>query len=76
MEGATLAPPYVTTRQLAEMWGTKVETLRTYARRAQDPLPIRYIDGRVRGGFLAVAELEPWVERNTHILGEQEPERA
>lgn len=71
MRERAIAPPYMTVSQLASMWGTKVETIRTYARRADDPLPIRYIAGKSRYGFIALSELEPWVERNTCLLGER-----
>lgn len=63
--------PYVTTVQLASMWGTNLKTIMQYAKRMNDPLPVRYIRGKVRGGFVSMRELNAWVERNTVMHGER-----
>lgn len=67
----TRSEPYMTVGQLAAMWGTKPSKLHELARRRDDPLPIRYVKGKSRSGFLALAEVECWVERNTCLYQER-----
>lgn len=57
--------PYLTTRKLAECWGTNLSTIHEYSRRAADPLPVRYIDGKKRGGIVIVDEASDWLRRNS-----------
>lgn len=71
MKESVLAAPFLTVKQLAEMWGTNVTTILSYAKRRTDPLPIRYIEGKTRGGFLSTAEVEAWVARNTVLHDER-----
>lgn len=63
--------PYVTVRQLAAMWGTNTSHILSYAKRLRDPLPVRYIAGKTRGGFISTRELEEWVARNTVLHSER-----
>ena len=37
------------------------------ARRAEDPLPVRYLKGKTRYGFVVVPELMEWLERNSEV---------
>ncbi|MBX9032640.1 hypothetical protein [Gordonibacter massiliensis (ex Traore et al. 2017)] len=60
-----MVPVYMNVPELASQLGTKPETLREYACRSDDPLPIHYIRGKERSGFVIVAELNEWLERNT-----------
>lgn len=34
------------------------------AAREEDPLPVRYLPGKVRGGFVLRSEFEEWIRRN------------
>lgn len=57
--------------KLAEELGTKPETLRQYAARKDDPLPIRYFKGKERSGFVVMQEFYPWLDRNTCMYAER-----
>ena len=69
---ACLFPPYLTTRALAQAWGTNLSTVLGYSKRADDPLPVRYIGEKKRGGIVIVAEANAWLERNSHIYQREE----
>lgn len=64
-------PIAMTSREVAEQIGTNHSIVLEYARRKDDPLPLRYIKGRVKGGFVIVAELIDWIERNTCTYNER-----
>lgn len=68
---ATGCLPYLTVRGLAEAWGTNVTTIGEYARRTVDPLPVRYIGDKKRGGIVIVAEANEWLERNSRFAAEK-----
>ena len=42
-----------------------------YAARSEDPLPVRYVRGKVRSGFVLVSELDEWMARNTCLYMER-----
>lgn len=56
---------YMTLVALAQQLGTRYDHLLPYVRREEDPLPVRYLDGKRRGAFVFVPELEEWMGRNT-----------
>lgn len=60
-------PVCITIGTLAEQLGTRRDHLMVYARRAEDPLPVRYLDGKKRNGFVIVAEFVAWLERNSEV---------
>lgn len=60
-------PVCITIGPLAEQLGTRRDHLMVYARRAEDPLPLRYLDGKKRNGFVIVAEFVAWLERNSEV---------
>lgn len=62
---------YMTVLALAEELGVKPSTIREFACRCEDPLPIRYIKGKERSGFVIVAELNEWMGRNTCLHTER-----
>lgn len=39
-------------------------TVYELAARESDPFPVRYLPGKVRGGFVLASEFEEWVRRN------------
>lgn len=49
---------------LADQMGTRYDRLLEYARREDDPLPVRLMPGRSRGGFVLPSEFDEWVRRN------------
>lgn len=68
---AKAAPVCVTVPQLAAQMGTKPSKLHDLAARADDPLPIRYVCGKERSGFVRVTELDEWLARNTCLYMER-----
>lgn len=58
-------PLLMSCKQVAQQLGTNVSKVQEYARRAEDPLPLRYIKGKRNGGFVVAAEFVGWIERNT-----------
>lgn len=66
-----VAPVCVTVPQLAAQTGTKPSKLMEYAARSEDPLPVRYVRGKVRSGFVLVSELDEWLARNTCLYMER-----
>lgn len=68
MESVTAPQPVcITMGPLAEQLGTRKDHLMVYARRAEDPLPLRYLDGKKRYGFVIVPEFVAWLERNSEV---------
>ena len=70
-EAVVVAPVCVTVPQLAAQTGTKPSKLMEYAARSDDPLPVRYVRGKVRSGFVLVSELDEWMARNTCLYMER-----
>lgn len=64
---AAVHPVCITTTALAEQLGTRNDKLMALARRAEDPLPVRYLKGKTRYGFVVVPELMEWLERNSEV---------
>lgn len=58
-------PVFVTVPDLARQMGKTVNTLYEWARREEDPLPLRYERGTSRSGCVAVAEFMDWWKRNS-----------
>lgn len=58
-------PVAMPAREIAAQLGTNHSKVLEYARRKEDPLPLRYLKGKRNGGFVIVAELIDWIERNT-----------
>lgn len=65
------APVLMSKSEVARQLGTNESTVGKYARRADDPLPLRYIKGKRNSGFVVVAEFVAWVERNTTLYRER-----
>ena len=59
------APVYMPLSAVARQMGTRDDYLLPYIRRAEDPMPVRWLAGKSRYGFVIVAELNAWLERNT-----------
>lgn len=64
-------PVTMPAREVAAQLGTNHSTVLQYARRKEDPLPLRYIKGKQNGGFVIVADFIEWLERNTCSYGER-----
>lgn len=62
--------PYMTIKELAESLGTNADKIREYARRVNDPLPVRYLAGKTRYGIVVVEEVTAWIDRNTVLYSE------
>ncbi len=71
MEPATSSPVLMSKSEVAAQLGTNQSTVGEYARRKDDPLPLRYIKGKRNGGFVIVSEFVAWVERNTTLYRER-----
>lgn len=66
-----MQPITLQTREIAEQLGTNHATVLEYARRTDDPLPLRYIKGKRKGGFVIVTEFEDWLKRNSCSYAER-----
>ncbi len=64
-ESGARAPVYMPLSEVALQMGTRDDNLLPYIRRAEDPMPVRWLAGKSRYGFVIVAELNAWLERNT-----------
>lgn len=62
---------YLTVPELADQLGVQPHSIREYACREEDPLPIRYMKGKERSGFVIVEELNEWLARNTCLHTER-----
>ncbi|MDY3128685.1 MAG: hypothetical protein SOW20_01480 [Berryella intestinalis] len=58
------APVFVTLGELSRQMGVELNGLYALARRAEDPLPAYYIEGKRRGAVVLVSDLSGWFERN------------
>lgn len=65
------APVLLTAKEVAAQLGTNQTRMLEYARRKEDPLPLRYIKGKRNGSFVVVSEFVEWVERNTCFYQER-----
>jgi hypothetical protein len=64
-------PITMPTREVAAQLGTNPATVLEYARRKEDPLPLRYIKGKRNGGFVVTADFLEWIDRNTCSYNER-----
>ena len=62
---------YMTAPELAEEWGVKLNSVYALAGASKDPLPIHYVMGKTRNGFVIVDELNEWIGRNTVLYSER-----
>lgn len=62
---------YLSTKDVADALGTNQTCVLEYARREDDPLPLRYIKGKVNGGFVIAWEFDEWLMRNTVLYNER-----
>lgn len=62
---------YLTVSELADQWRIDRNGIYGMASGTDDPLPIRYLGGRVRSGVIDVSELRAWVARNSKLYGER-----
>lgn len=69
------SPVLITTKDVAQKLGTNHATVLEYARRQEDPLPLRYIKGKSNGGFVVVEEFLEWIKRNTCMFNERKEYR-
>lgn len=58
------ARDYLSVPEAAKEMGTKPETLREWAARAEDPFPIRILPWCTRNGRVSRAEMDAWYLRN------------
>lgn len=63
-ESGARAPVYMPLSEVALQMGTRDDKLLPYIRRSEDPMPVRYLPGKRRYGFVIVAELNDWLARN------------
>lgn len=56
----------ITAPELAEQMHKDVNTVYQWAKRKDDPLPLRYMDGN-RYGAILVSEFEEWWKRNAEL---------
>ncbi len=61
----------LSTKEVAAQLGTNQSEVLKLARRSEDPLPLRYLKGKARGGFTLVDELTAWLIRNTCMYTER-----
>ncbi len=71
----TTMPVLLSKREVAEQLGTNQSIVGEYARRADDPLPLRYIKGKRNGGFVIVSEFVEWLRRNSCACNERDDYR-
>lgn len=64
-------PVVLSTKEVAAQLGTNQTEVLKLARRDVDPLPLRYLKGKARGGFALVDELTAWLIRNTCMYKER-----
>lgn len=57
---------YMTLAEVARQLGTRADRLTEFCL-LPDPMPVRYLPGRVSSGFVIVSELNGWLERNTAL---------
>ena len=62
---------FMSVRQLADETGWDVKQIYAYASDRSDPLPIRYVRGRCRGGVVIVDEVKEWISRNSRLYSER-----
>lgn len=60
----------ITPTKLAKQLGKSVDKVYAWAKRENDPLPIRYVDGE-RYGSILVSEFESWFKRSGKLKGER-----
>lgn len=65
-----MKPVNVTVSDLAEQMGVKTSTLYALARRDDDPLPLRTLNGFKRSSSMLVEEWEEWFQRNSELFRE------
>ena len=63
---------YLTVKDIAAEIGTNNTSVLGLASREEDPLPLRYIKGKKRTGFVIVSELNEWIDRNTCFYNERD----
>ena len=63
-------PVMVTIADLAEQMHMKTDTLYELARRDDDPLPLRTMNGFKRSSSVVVSEWIAWFERNSSLFKE------
>ena len=56
--------------ELAEQGHKSPDKLYEWAKREEDPLPVRYIEGE-RYGTVLVSEFEDWMKRNGRLFNEK-----
>ena len=64
-------PVMVTVPELADQMGKDRNTLYEWARRKDDPLPLRYEVGTRKNGCIDVAEFREWWLRNSVSYAER-----
>lgn len=69
-KGAHVAQIMTTVTELASQMHKDPAQLYAWAKRDNDPLPLRYIDGE-RYGSIVVSEFEDWFVRNSQLMSER-----
>ena len=62
---------YTNVAKFCEQTGHDPDHMRAFAKRKEDPLPLRYMPGQRRNGFFIVDELDEWLKRNTCFMNER-----
>ena len=65
-----MEPVMVTIADLAAQMHMKRERLYEYAKRDDDPLPLRTLDGMQRTSAVLVSEWSEWFSRNSRLFKE------
>ena len=69
--GEAKTPVLMSVNDVQRQTGWSKPRIYDFAARADDPLPLRYVDGTERGGVVVVAELMAWLDRNSSMYAER-----
>lgn len=67
-----MGPVMVTVGDLADQMHVKASTLYEFARREEDPMPLRTLHGFKRSSSMLVSEWGEWFSRNSELFREVE----
>lgn len=67
-----MTPIAITVPELAEQTGKSRNTIYGWARRKEDPLPLRFEEGTRKDGFIVVQDFLEWWGRNSIHYSERE----
>lgn len=65
-----MSPIMTTVTELAAQMHKDPAQLYAWAKRDEDPMPLRYVDGE-RYGSIIVSEFTEWLKRNSELMNER-----